>query len=219
MSTLDRNGLVVLQDTDAVAPFHPLINGVTESVSQRFDNLKVPSYTSATRPSPAEAGQLIYETDTGRTLYWTGSSWEVVAPRTYLSSGYVQWPTRVPEGGVTSTWQRFGTFKLNSATWTQILRWNIGVRQNIGTTATYSIIACVFSNGSSGFTSSSPTDNTVLGSIQNRVVLGGRAVPDAGILSGAIQMGAGSEWYIKLMAQRTSGTAASTSNPQFISEW
>ena len=69
--------------------------------------------TSSTRPTAPYEGQQIYETDTDKTLVWTGSAWLYLStPQTSEIGAWQTWtPTITPQAGtfttVTTNWARY----------------------------------------------------------------------------------------------------------------
>lgn len=75
MSTIDSNGVLFYEETDPISPIHTLLNTGQQSVSDALSN---ESFTSTTRPASPWTGRIIYETNTGNTVQWTGSKWQKI---------------------------------------------------------------------------------------------------------------------------------------------
>jgi hypothetical protein len=73
------------------------------SAGQGIGSIKAGVCTSSTRPSNPYEGQMIYETDTDRVLFWNGSAWAYSA--TPQSSEIGTWETWTPsQRAETGTW-------------------------------------------------------------------------------------------------------------------
>ena len=86
MTTTDSNGIVFLEATDNISPFHTTINLLQQGTSDAFDGVGAANYvicTSTTRPAHL-FGLRIAETDTGITYISINDVWRRV--------GYYQAP-------------------------------------------------------------------------------------------------------------------------------
>ena len=70
---LKVSGTTVIDDSKNIISSTPHVTG---TILQATNVFKVPDYTTAGRPGSPSIGEIIFDTDEGRTFVWDGAEWK-----------------------------------------------------------------------------------------------------------------------------------------------
>ena len=70
---LKVSGTTVIDDNKNIISTTPHVQG---TILQATNVFKVPSYATASRPGSPSIGEIIFDTDEGRTLVYDGTEWK-----------------------------------------------------------------------------------------------------------------------------------------------
>ena len=137
--------------------------GLDNGYGLGIGSLKPGVCTSSTRPASPYDGQVIYETDTNRSLVWNGSSWDILSD---MGAWTTYTPTLSQDATITKT--------INHARYIQFGKIVMG---NVYMTAT--------SSGTSGFTIRTSFPVTPIASIYNNTQSFGAVIGSGGLATSA----------------------------------